>query len=123
MKKAVIVGSFTNPEEILTVRDVLRKYGYNVYPNENHFKQLSELVHNSNSKEHAIKRLQLMKKFLQKLQEAELVYVFNKKNGKEHIGIGASFDIGFALALNKKILFHYLPTDPNMYSIYLKKQW
>ena len=62
MKKAVIVGSFSSPEEILTVRDVLYKHGYNAYPDEDHFKQLNGLIHYSNSKEHAIKRLQLMKK-------------------------------------------------------------
>jgi len=119
MKKAVIVGSFSNPSAILAVRDVLRKHGYDAYPDEEHFKQLDELVKNSNSKEYAVKRLQLMQKFLKKLQEADLVYVFNQKDGKEYIGVGASFDIGYSLALNKKIVFHQPPSDPNMYSIYL----
>ncbi len=123
-KKIVICGSFSDTNSFLIEVRRLRSLGYDVFPDENHLKESQPCIDaHHRGKGDTSETLQLRKKLMQryfdKIRDCDEIYVFNVKNDYEHIGIGTSLEIGYALALGKTIRFHKIPTDANIKSYFI----
>ena len=120
MKKVVLCGSMSDLELYHRIR---KKYGeaYLITPTEDHLKRINETVRNVDAPIPNKERLALILEHFSYIREAEEVWILNEKFTdcwREYVGIGTALDIGYALALDKRIKWLHRPTDPNLIAIF-----
>lgn len=120
--KIVIAGSFAEADNILALRRKLIDEGHKVYPDEQHIEDSKKCIdahHKGKGETSETLRLraQLMKRYFGKINDCDILYVLNMKDATEHIGIGATLEIGYAYALGKRVEFSMTPTDANIISL------
>jgi len=120
--KIVIAGSFAEADKILRLREVLMIQKHDVFPTPEHVEEsrIPIEAHHKGKGETINSlsiRANLMRRYFQKIKECDILFVMNEKNGKEYIGLGTAFEIGYAYALNKKVVFYHKPTDGNTLSM------
>jgi nucleoside 2-deoxyribosyltransferase len=122
--KIVVCGSFGDLEFFYKILESLKiNYGAeNVFPNKEHMEKSMPciLAHHILAKETdntIVTRASLMNNYFKKIEESDLVFVINEKNGEEYYGTGTTIEIGYALARGKNIGFIRQPTDSNILSL------
>lgn len=62
-------------------------------------------------------RSELMQRYFNEIDGADLVVFVNEKNGQEHYGVGTMIELGYAFARCKEVAFTRKPTDANVSSL------
>lgn len=125
-KKIVLCGSM---QDLSKFREIKKKFPeYTFFPTEEHLEKITETVRLVDAPIPNQERLALILEHLTYLREADEVWVLNEKwiskegetGGcwREYVGIGTALDIGYALAMNKKIKWFNRPTDPNLIALF-----
>ena len=126
--KIVVCGSFGDIDSFLGYVAHLVRQGHEVYPSVIHIEQSKQIImsqhiekRDSYSELGTVSELRatMMKKYFKKIRECDVVHIYNRKFGKEHIGLGAAMEIGYAYALGKKVEFVIKPSDGNVASMKL----
>lgn len=98
--KVVICSSIVNEEAVERLADTFASY----YPGSTIIIPFSVPYHRThNPLEKSVNR----KYYFDNIKEADEVIVFTDK----HIGVGTALEIGYALALSKKLCFSHKPPD------------
>lgn len=120
----VVCGSFSNPEELQETITRLESEGQTVtYPTAAHLAASQPCIdahHGAGDETDYVTSLRagLMETFYAAIAaDPDGIYVYNVKNGGEHVGVSAAMEIGFAFALNKPVRFEVEPTDPGVKSM------
>jgi hypothetical protein len=122
--KATVIGSFSDLRAFIGKCEELRLQGYEVFPSKEWIEQGMEIIrhHHTLQKDLPEDLLKLLaereKEYFRNIRESGIIYVFNEKNGKEHIGHATALEIGVALALGKSIEFWREPTDQHFKIIF-----
>jgi nucleoside 2-deoxyribosyltransferase len=118
--KVVIASSFeeNNKPKVVEIIRMLKNEGHDViFPTEEYLESFDECGRVSLDENNTTKRAEREKTYLEHVKECGMLYVYNMKNGKEYIGRSTAMEIGYALALNKRIIFHTKPNDPIFLSL------
>lgn len=120
--KIVIAGSFAEADKILKLREQFMALGHEVFPTPEHIEASRKPIEahhkgKGETEETLAIRAELMNTYFRKIEDCDVLYVMNEKAGKEHFGIGAALEVGFAYALDRKIMFGRTPTDGNALSM------
>jgi nucleoside 2-deoxyribosyltransferase len=124
MTKVVVCGSYGDLKVFLNwLTWYQQQYGKeNVFPTIQHLRD-SESCINAHHKgqgetDQTLElRSQLMRRYFDRIGEADLVVIVNEKHGKEHYGTGTTIEIGYAFAKGKQIKFTRTPTNANVLSL------
>jgi len=109
-----IIGSFSDIELIVKIRETLREAGYHIIaPTEEFFKLKTHAIvehhgekRHSESKWFAQRKALAMMNYFKYVAESDFVYLVNEKNGEEYYGLNSSMEIGVALYLGKPVVLH-----------------
>lgn len=124
--RVVVCGSYGDLNRFLQVLDHERSvHGEsNVFPSDQHLKDSATCIeaHHGGKGEtsETIKlRSELMDRYFEHIDGADLVVFVNEKNGQEHYGVGTMIELGYAFARRKEVLFTKEPTNANITSLLL----
>ena len=113
--KVVIIGSFSDHQAILAEIERLSKIYDVIMPSKEWFERINKLMGTCSGKLEdervlALKRIH-MDVYFNAIKQANLIHVYNVKNGKEYYGINTLLEIGYALACGKLLSSKIKPTE------------
>lgn len=115
----VIIGSFSNTNEILAEIQRLERLHFNVImPTREWLDRMDKLMGScsgdfTDSVKLAYKRVH-METYFRMIRQADFIYVYNQKEGKEYYGLNTSIEIGYAHCLGKAFTSKLPATKPEL---------
>lgn len=118
-RKIVLCGSMQDLSKFREIKaEILRKHpDYLIFPTEAYLNRITERDRTVDSPIPNMKRLALMLEAFSFIREADEIWVLNEK-WRGYVWIGTTLDIGYALALNKRIKWLRRPRDPSLIAIF-----
>jgi nucleoside 2-deoxyribosyltransferase len=118
LNKILLIGADVYGEHLFESNKIL------VYPTDEHLEDSKPCIqiHHEGIGDETDKSIELrnnlMNLYFKAIDDCDLVFIYNLKDGKEHIGAGALMELGYAHAKNKKIYFLLKPTEANVLSMF-----